>query len=238
MTEPGAEGAAATPLTLSTDAARNLASTTKTPPHMQAISPRWLIRALPWVQMQAGTYRVNRRLTYTPGGGRVAFMRAGQGIRVVAPTLAELPPLRGLGPSPVLEGLAGHFEQHEYAPGDVIAAEGAPADRVVLVVHGKAERRVTGEFGDPVVLGVLTDGDHVGSEALVGGDPRWPATLRAATACTVLVLPRAAFDQAAAATPLLREHVAGAAGRPAPPTNKHGEADIALSAGHVGEEVL
>ncbi|MFC4563349.1 family 2B encapsulin nanocompartment shell protein [Nocardiopsis mangrovi] len=238
MTDPGAEGAAATTLSLSTAAARNLSSTTKTPPQMRGISPRWLIRALPWVRMQAGTYRVNRRLTYAPGGGRVAFMRAGQGIRVVPPTLAELPPLRGLAPSPVLEDLSGRFEQHEYVPGDVIAAEGAPVDRVVLVVHGKARRLGTGEFGDPVVLGTLTGGDHVGSEALAGGDSRWAATVRAATACTVLVLPRAAFDRAVADTPLLREHIDRAAARPAPPANKHGEADIALSAGHEGEEVL
>jgi len=41
-------------------AARQLASTTKTPPQMLAITPRWLISFLPWIPVEAGTYRVNR----------------------------------------------------------------------------------------------------------------------------------------------------------------------------------
>ena len=41
---------------LSVRAARNLANTTKTPPQMGAITPRWLLRLLPWVDVEAGTY--------------------------------------------------------------------------------------------------------------------------------------------------------------------------------------
>ena len=48
------------PSTLGTQAARNLASTTKTPPQMQAVSPRWLLRILPWVEVSGGTYRLTR----------------------------------------------------------------------------------------------------------------------------------------------------------------------------------
>ena len=46
--------------TLGERAARQLANTTKTVPQMQAITPRWLIACLPWVPVEAGTYRVNR----------------------------------------------------------------------------------------------------------------------------------------------------------------------------------
>jgi len=46
--------------TLGERAARQLANTTKTPPQMLAITPRWLITFLPWVPVEAGTYRVNR----------------------------------------------------------------------------------------------------------------------------------------------------------------------------------
>ena len=58
-------------LSLSTAAARNLATTTKSEPQMQGISSRWLLRKLPWVKTGGGTYRVNRRLSYTVGDGRV-----------------------------------------------------------------------------------------------------------------------------------------------------------------------
>ena len=40
---------------------------------MQAITPRWLLRVLPWVDVTGGTYRVNRRLTYPVGTGKVSF---------------------------------------------------------------------------------------------------------------------------------------------------------------------
>ncbi|MFZ1828128.1 MAG: family 2A encapsulin nanocompartment shell protein [Candidatus Competibacteraceae bacterium] len=46
--------------TLGEQAARQLANTTKTVPQMRAITPRWLIACLPWVPVEAGTYRVNR----------------------------------------------------------------------------------------------------------------------------------------------------------------------------------
>ncbi len=46
--------------TLGERAARQLSNTTKTPPQMLAITPRWLITFLPWVPVEAGTYRVNR----------------------------------------------------------------------------------------------------------------------------------------------------------------------------------
>ncbi|MEU1166342.1 Crp/Fnr family transcriptional regulator, partial [Streptomyces sp. NPDC005921] len=58
---------------LDTAAARNLATTTKSAPQMQEISSRWLLRTLPWTDVQGGTYRVNRRLTYTVGDGRITF---------------------------------------------------------------------------------------------------------------------------------------------------------------------
>src|SRR6187401_2780720 len=45
---------------VTTSVARNLANTTKTSPKMMSITPRWLLSMLPWVQVDGGTYRVNR----------------------------------------------------------------------------------------------------------------------------------------------------------------------------------
>src|SRR5581483_7502748 len=70
-------------LSLSTEAARNLATTTKSVPQMQGITSRWLLRLLPWVQISGGTYRVNRRLTHTLGDGRVEFVTTGAAVSVV-----------------------------------------------------------------------------------------------------------------------------------------------------------
>jgi len=48
------------PPTLGAAAARQLANTTKTPPQWVGTTPRWLVSLLPWVPVEAGTYRVNR----------------------------------------------------------------------------------------------------------------------------------------------------------------------------------
>src|ERR1035438_3214396 len=45
---------------LSDAAARKLANTTKTPPQLTAITPRWLVQLLSWVPVESGTYRVNK----------------------------------------------------------------------------------------------------------------------------------------------------------------------------------
>src|SRR5208282_4337553 len=47
-------------LSLSAAAARNLATATVTVPQFTEISPRWLHKLLPWVDVDGGVYRVNR----------------------------------------------------------------------------------------------------------------------------------------------------------------------------------
>jgi hypothetical protein len=47
-------------LSLSATAARNLATATVTVPQMTEITPRWLAKLLPWVDVDGGVYRVNR----------------------------------------------------------------------------------------------------------------------------------------------------------------------------------
>jgi hypothetical protein len=53
--------------TLGELAARQLAVTTKTVPMMEQITPRWLVTLLPWVPVEAGTYRVNKVKPSAPG---------------------------------------------------------------------------------------------------------------------------------------------------------------------------
>src|SRR3954454_18233335 len=79
---------------LGTEAARNLATTTKSVPQMQGITSRWLLRMLPWVQVPGGSYRVNRRASHTLGDGRVEFTTTGSTVRVIPVELRELPLLR------------------------------------------------------------------------------------------------------------------------------------------------
>jgi hypothetical protein len=54
-------------LSLSASAARNLATATVTVPQMLSITPRWLQKLLPWVDVDGGVYRVNRVLKRQDG---------------------------------------------------------------------------------------------------------------------------------------------------------------------------
>jgi hypothetical protein len=176
---------------LGTAAARNLATTTKSVPQMQGISSRWLLRRLPWVQAAGGAYRVNRRLSYAVGDGRLTFTNAGDQIRVIPQELGELPLLRGFDDTAALNALADRFVQQEYGPGDVIVEFGHQADQVFLIAHGKVNKVGTGKYGDQTVLGVLANGDYFGEQFLVeargagaGGKALRPTlVLLAAEAC-------------------------------------------------------
>lgn len=220
---------------LGTAAARNLATTTKSVPQMQEISSRWLLRMLPWVDIQGGTYRVNRRLTYAVGDGRMTFVKTGDRVEVVPAELAELPALRSYDNEEVLSELARRCEQREVAAGEVIASFGNQTDKVYLLAHGKVEKIGTGPYGDDAVLGILADGAYFGDHALLDGEPIWEYTARALTACTVLVLSRQDVDQIAERSDGLREHLDQRRSIPDQRTNKYGEKEIDLSAGHSGE---
>ena len=164
-------------LSLSTAAARNLATTTKSVPQMQAISTRWLLRVLPWVEASGGTFRVNRRLSYAVGDGRVTFDTRGAEVRVIPDELHELPVLRDFTDTEVLGELAGRFTQREFAAGNTIVQEGQSADQVIVIAHGKADKIGRGEYGDPVRLDGLTDGDFFGDQEWVEGQGTWSSTV-------------------------------------------------------------
>jgi CRP-like cAMP-binding protein len=220
---------------LSTQAARNLATTTKSAPQMLGISPRWLLKVLPWVPVSSGVYRVNRRLSYALGDGTISFTEVGASVRVIPRELGELPLLRGFDDAEVLEALADRFVQTDHAPGDAIVEAGRLAEHVYLIAHGKARRTRAGKYGDPVELGILADGGHFGDRALVEPLGTWDFTVRAVTACTVLALERQAFSEVLRESEALQVHLEAIKDRLSRPQDKEGQAAIELSAGREGE---
>lgn len=233
-----ANGAGPERKSLSPEAARTLTTTTKSVPQMRAISSRWLLRVLPWVQVSGGTYRVNRRTTYVVGDGRVTFANTGAQVRVIPQELRELPMLRDYEDLEALTALAERFEQREYSAGETLVEAGAPADRVLLIAHGRVERVRTGRYGDERVVEVLADGDHFGARSVLEDDDAWDSTLRAATDCIVLSLAQGEFERLLERHEGLRAHIGSLRAILERPTNRAGEAEIALASGHAGEPLL
>ncbi|GAA0447040.1 Crp/Fnr family transcriptional regulator [Actinoplanes capillaceus] len=223
---------------LSTTAARNLTNTTKSVPQMQEITSRWLLRKLPWTEVKGGAYRVNRRMTYRIGDGRLSFINTGSTVQVVPDELREIAVLAGIDDMELLNGIAGRFEQQEYEPGQVIVEFGSVADNMYLIAHGKVVKVGVGAYGDPLSLGVMADGEVFGERVLIEADPIWAYTAKAMTAVTILALPRSAFAELTATSETLRRHVEGFRDTTRRPQNKYGEAEIKLAAGHDGEPTL
>ncbi|WP_338863844.1 family 2B encapsulin nanocompartment shell protein [Myxococcus stipitatus] len=225
-------------LSLGTAAARQLATTTKSVPQMQGISSRWLIKLLPWVQVSGGVYRVNRRLSYAVGDGRVTFSTTGAKVHVIPQELCELPLLRGFDDVDALQALANRFEQKEYKAGDVITEKGKEADSIVLIAHGKVNKIGAGKYGDQTVLGVLADGDHYSYQALLESQDYWQFTAKAVTPCTVLVLQQSAFEAVVDQSPTLKKHIEQFKALSKKKQDTSGQAAIELASGHSGEPVL
>jgi hypothetical protein len=238
QSEPQVNGAAPQRKSLGTEGARTLATTTKSVPQMQSISSRWLLKVLPWVQVSGGVYRVNRRMSYVVGDGRVTFTNTGADVRVIPEELRELPLLRDFEDLEVLSALADKFVQKQFSAGDVIVESGAPADEVLLIAHGRAERLGAGRYGEQTVLEVLSDGDHFGAYAVLESDDAWDSTLRAATDCIVLSLPEEDFEKLVERFDALGAHIEAIRELRGRPTNRKGEAEIELASGHAGEPVL
>ncbi|CAM5300934.1 family 2B encapsulin nanocompartment shell protein [Streptomyces griseorubiginosus] len=231
--------ARAEPTSLGTQAARQLATTTKTEPQMQAISSRWLLRMLPWVDVKGGTYRVNRRLQLKVGRGRVEFEQNGaDDIRVIPRTLTELPALRGYSDLEVLKEVATRFHVREVRAGQVLVEAGQPVTEAFLVVHGRFTRFTEGKYGEEEIVGVVTDGAQLGDEAIGQPDPLWLSSVRAETAATVLVLPWSVVTEFTGRVPSLAAHLEAYARRQSLPMNRKGEADVPVQAGHVGEPTI
>lgn len=240
MTNPtdAALAAAQQQMSLATAAARNLATTTKSPPQMQGITSRWLLKLLPWVQAAGGVYRVNRRLSYAVGDGRVTFTNVGAKVQVIPQELCELPMLRGYDDVEVLAALANRFVQRDLKPGDVIVEAGSPADSVCLIARGKVERIGQGKYGDQTVLDVLADGDHFSYQAILETQDFWEFTAKAVTPCTVLTLEQRVFEEVMAQSEGLRRHIDDFKERTSKPQDNAGEAAIEVAAGHKGEQPL
>lgn len=190
------------------------------------------------METKGGAYRVNRRLSYTVGDGHIEFVQDGAHVRVIPRELGELALLRGFEDEEVLNVLAGRCVQRDFSAGEVLVVRGEPAEQIYLIAHGRINQTSVGKYGDEVAVAVLADGDRFGENALLDADARWDYTATAETSGTLLTLSRAEFAAVMSSAPALQAHIHEFSALPLQRQNRHGEAEIAMSAGHTGEVEL
>lgn len=184
-------------------AARNLATTTKTPVQTVGITPRYLLRLLPWVRVQAGTYRVNRRKALGATGARLRVSQHDDAVRVEPETLRALPILADVD-AEFLESLAAQLKTESFDRGQTVVRQGDPGTKMYIIASGRAEVISQNHQGERARVAVLGQGEYFGEIALLEGRPRM-ATVETLTPCHMLVLEVADFERVLQTLPGMRE---------------------------------
>jgi CRP-like cAMP-binding protein len=226
-------------LSLSATAARNLATATVTVPQNTARTPRWLHRLLPWVDVDGGVYRVNRRKIVVAQPGRIAIQIDGDKAHADPQSLRGVPLFSGLGETD-LKAIAAQLATEFHPLGEVIAKEGGAAKKLYIVAQGKLELSIVGPHGDKLRQGLLGQGNYFGEDALVEEAGRVP-TVKALTAVTLLSLDKTKFEAFAKKLPALAAAIAAVPQQrqnAAAQTNEHGESVIDLLTVEDGEPKL
>jgi CRP-like cAMP-binding protein len=195
--------------TVSAEAARNLAETTKTIPQAAGITPRWLFRLLPWVQVPGGTFRVNRKKTVVrePEQLKIRFL---DGQAHIEPDDLRAVPLFQELSAEVRGNLSNQLVSEARAPGETIVEQGDAGDKFYIIARGRVEITATGYYGQRVIVSTRSEGEYFGEMALLSEMPR-VATVRAKSPCLLLSLSREQFNELVREAPEVRASIEAAA---------------------------
>jgi CRP-like cAMP-binding protein len=223
---------------IDTKAARNLAITNNTIPQMEGITPRWLLHFLPWVQVQSGTYRVNRTKVVLKQTQKVPINN-NNGLSSVAPEdLRAIPMLSVLDQSDAA-AIANRFQTQNFGIGETIIREGQQGENFYIVAQGQLEVFMKGDHSENLRVAVLGSGDYFGEVSLQ--DLPSDATVRTLTPCRLITLGKACFDEVMGRCPQMRENLRQTIEeqmRLRSRLNFYGEEKIALAADYEGETEL
>jgi hypothetical protein len=173
---------------VTTSVARNLANTTKTSPKMMSITPRWLLGLLPWVQVDGGTYRVNRTKVELSKAERIAVELNGNVASFPAESLRSVPLFSGI-PGTIIARLSAKFETQAVSLGNKLIVEGEGGNKFFIIAQGQVEVLSKGAHGTDLRIALLSEGEFFGELDVVSEKPS-DVTIRTITPCVLLTLSR------------------------------------------------
>ena len=188
---------------VTTSVARNLASTTKTSPKMMSITPRFLLRLLPWVQVDGGTYRVNRTKVELTKAERIEVEVSGTTASFAPETLRSVPLFSKL-PDAILGRMASRFKTEAVSLGNKLIVEGEDRNKFFIIAQGQVEVLSKGAHGSDLRIALLTEGEFFGETDLLSDKPS-DITVRTITPCILVTLSRKDLDTALKEVPKLLE---------------------------------
>ena len=218
---------------ITTVTARNLADTTKTPPQMGSITPRLLLKLLPWTQVESGTYRVNRTKVELKKAERIEIQYFEGVPSFTAKNLKAIPLFLNID-SEIVSDLAKNFVPVEVKRGENLVTQGKDKQKFFIVANGQAEVISTGLHGEELRIALLSTGEYFGEADLLSAADS-TVSVRAVTDSVFLQLDTPVLEKLISEKPNFREQFNNAVNehlRLKATVNDHGEKHIDLVSGH------
>ena len=188
---------------VTTEVARNLTTTSKTNPKMMSITPRLLLSLLPWVQVEGGTYRVNRTKVELSKAERIEVDVTTGGASFHPESLRSVPLFSRL-PDALVTRMAASFSTEEVSLGNTLVVEGKDRSKFFIIAQGQVEVLSKGAHGSDLRIALLTEGEYFGEIELVA-DRASDVTVRTITPCVLLTLSRKDLDAILKKSPSLKD---------------------------------
>jgi len=179
---------------VTTAVARNLSTTTKTSPKMMSITPRLLLAQLPWVQVEGGTYRVNRTKVELSKAERIEVEIGANGPAFAPESLRSVPLFSRL-TDELIARMAKAVKTEEVSLGNTLVVEGEDRSKFFIIAQGQVEVLSKGVHGSDLRIALLTEGEFFGETDLAADSPS-DVTVRTTTPCVLLTLSRKDLEAA------------------------------------------
>lgn len=198
--------------------ARALTTTHKTRPQMEGISSRNLIKFLPWVNVEGGRYRVNRRRILDFRPGKVTFNiveSPGEKPDTVVktpfingPSLSKVPTFHQLKDEAILIQIAATAVEEKFAKDDIIVNHVKEPEYIYFIVTGKVALFEEGIHNDESRVGIFGTGFYFGEIGWYSGHPEATYKAIAITNVTVLKIAYKKIDTVLEKTKDYKTHMA------------------------------
>ena len=218
---------------VTTATARKLATTTKTAPQMGSITPRLLLKLLPWVQVSGGTFRVNRTKVELRKSERLPIQYINGIPSFTAQSLKTIPLFSEFADD-IVARLSRSFESTELEIGQTFVEEGRDKQKFFIVASGQVEVLSKGVHGEELRIALLGDGEYFGESELLD-DAESTVSVKAVTPAIILGLKLQKLEEFITEVPDFRETFNKAVEkqlRLKATLNESGEKHIELLSGH------
>ena len=224
---------------ITTATARQLATTTKTAPQMGSITPRLLLKLLPWTQVDSGTYRVNSTKVELKSAERieVEFFEGVPAFRVES--FRRIPLFSHIDED-IVNRLAKKFQVEQVDLGGILIKEGQDRQKFFIVAKGQVEILSKGTHGENLRIALLSEGEYFGEADIISDKPS-SVTVRTITQGVFFTLNSAELESIIKEVPNFREQFQKAVDshlRLKATVNTHGEKHIDLVSGHEEDNII